>query len=341
MSNSDDEGVRTERSSPSRVLRTPSSQVDSSSSSSSSSNNNNNNNNNSSSSSNTGRPKLTPSQRICQLLLERHGSRITQLLLQNEEGRRLLEAFLALSFSPAEQEGSNCLVHIIKKDPETLLPLLLKKSGNKDVARGLSACLVQGISNTSAEELKPVIEALSQTILEPLREQADAQKKGEKATGQTTQAAGSAASGEPRVSEESSDKRADDEANSETLLKRPSRVQELIREQQRRCQQQQQQQQQLLRQRSSNVRDSVEGSQVSQELSGGKTRSLHEKLLIDALIFAASQPSSSEAENLCEKLVNFAPAVLTQVIKIEVSRNTAEPTPPSSSPTAAASADTP
>ena len=111
MSGSEEEGIQTGSRSPIRAQRTPSSLAESSSNS------------------NTGREKLTSSQRICQLLLERHGSRITQLLLQNEEGKQLLRAFLALSFSPAAQEGGNCLVRIIERDPESLLPLLLKKSG--------------------------------------------------------------------------------------------------------------------------------------------------------------------------------------------------------------------
>ena len=121
MSGSEEEGTRAEPRSPTRAQRTSSSNFVRSPSDTSSSSN--------SSSSNAGQQKLTTSQRVCQLLLERHGSRIIQLLLQNDEGKRLLKEFLALSFSPAEQEGGNCFVHIIEKDPESLLPLLLAKSG--------------------------------------------------------------------------------------------------------------------------------------------------------------------------------------------------------------------
>ena len=49
-------------------------------------------------------------------------------------------------------------------------------AGEKSVARGLAVCLLRGVTNATAEDLKPVVAALSEAILEPLGEQAEAQK---------------------------------------------------------------------------------------------------------------------------------------------------------------------
>lgn len=105
--------------------------------------------------------------------------------------------------------------------------------------------------------------------------------------------------------------------------RRSSRVQELIEQQQRRCREQQQQQRFKHRTGTSGL---LEGTAAQESgISRCKSRcGCFESLMKEALIFAASEASSAELEDLCDQLVSFAPAVLTKVIKIEVARNSSE-----------------
>lgn len=117
-------------------------------------------------------------------------------------------------------------------------------------------------------------------------------------------------------------------------LRRPSRVQELIELQQRRVKQQQEQRPKCRM----GASGSLEGISRDVGSMGFKSRGgSFEALLKEALIFAASEASSAEVEELCDRLVNFAPPVLTRVIQIEVARSFSEK--PIPSPSASTSAE--
>lgn len=75
--------------------------------------------------------KLGRSQQVCKLLLERHGDRIMQLLLASEDGKRLLKEFLAVSFSASGRRGENLLMRLLETVPESVVPILFKKSGTR------------------------------------------------------------------------------------------------------------------------------------------------------------------------------------------------------------------
>ena len=89
-------------------------------------------------------------------------------------------------------------------------------SGEKGVARGLSVCLLRGVSNTAAEFLQPVVEALADAILQPLGEQ----KAAAGAPEDTAQAAAAAdaAAADDEGGDGTGSKRQDEETNTEVRL---------------------------------------------------------------------------------------------------------------------------
>lgn len=69
-------------------------------------------------------------QRVCKILLERHGERIIQLLVESNDGRELLKQLLAVSFAASDRGGGTLLKRLLERDPESVVPFLLRKSGN-------------------------------------------------------------------------------------------------------------------------------------------------------------------------------------------------------------------
>ncbi|KAL8425952.1 hypothetical protein Efla_000929 [Eimeria flavescens] len=291
------------------------------------------------------------SQRVCKLLLERHGDRIVQLLVDDEDGRKLLKALLAVSFGASDQAGSNLLKRLLERDPVAVVPVICKKADNYAVARGLGACLVHGLSGVAASDLKPLSAAIAESVMEQLRtaegEAAGlSDPVGEAPAVAAAQEAAAAAAAAAADADASGAKREDNEAAAEVRLssdpkRRPSRVQELIEQQQRRLKEQQE---------PSKLRSagslSFESSSAGREKTGGcRPRGRFgsfEAIVREALLFATSEASGGEVEELCKQLVEFAPPVLTRVIQIEVTRASSsaadKPTTPSADSAAAANA---
>lgn len=118
--------------------------------------------------------------------------------------------------------------------------------------------------------------------------------------------------------------------------RRPSRVQELIEQQQRRCKEQEQR----LKYRAAISGTFDEISAAEGGLTRSKSRSgCFDSVMKEALIFATTEASPADVEELCERLVQFSPAVLTRVFQIEVSKSVSSEklgSSPSAAPTDAA-----
>ncbi|KAL8435090.1 hypothetical protein ACSSS7_002680 [Eimeria intestinalis] len=272
-------------------------------------------------------------QLVCKLLLERHGDRLVQLLVDDPEGRKLLKSLLAVSFGASDPAGGCLLKRLLERDPAAVVPVLFKRSDDPAVVKGIGACLVRGVSGAAPSELRPLSVALAEAVMDQL------EPPGSEAPGPVdhlTEAPAPAAAGEPAAEE--STKREDQEDAPQELKRRPTRVQELIEQQQRKCNEQQQP--------GGKPRGGIVGAASFEgtcpsERAGGprKSRSFggFDTVMREALVFATSEASSPELEELCDRVVKFAPPVLTRVIQIEVARGaSSDRLSSSASPSAAA-----
>ncbi|KAL8444062.1 hypothetical protein Emag_005715 [Eimeria magna] len=264
-------------------------------------------------------------QRVCKLLLERHGDRLVQLLVDDQDGRDLLKSLLAVSFAASDQAGGCLLKRLLERDPAAVVPVLFRKSDDPAVLEGIGACLVRGVSGVAASELRPLSVALAEAVMSQL------EPPGSEAAGSVD-----------HLPEASAPAGADDAALEEATKREDQEVasQELIEQQQRKYKEQQH----------SGAKHrggiagagSFEGTSPS-ERGGGpkKSRSFgsFDAVMREALVFATSEASSNELEELCDRLVKFAPPVLTRVIQIEVARGASSDKLSITSPTTAAPAE--
>ncbi|OEH78684.1 hypothetical protein cyc_02298 [Cyclospora cayetanensis] len=237
---------------------------------------------------------LSASQRVCGLLLERHGERVLQLLLSSKDGRQLLESLLSVAFRSAGVGGSPLLVRLLQRDAEGFVSVMMKRSEDKAVARGLGLCLLRGVAAVEEADLQPLAEALSKAILEQLQQQAPAEElpanpssSNEAAEGAVL-ASGSATAVAADAADAEGGKRLAEEEQSKPLGKKASR--------------------------------SVEGQSAPEARCKGP----HEALIREALFYVSTETVACDADALCQQLVDFAPPVLTRVIQIEVTQRTSQ-----------------
>ncbi|KAL8271088.1 hypothetical protein Esti_005005 [Eimeria stiedai] len=288
----------------------------------------------------SGKAKETPkpaatAQRVCKLLLERHGDRLVQLLVDDEEGRKLLKSLLAVSFGASNRAGGCLLKRLLERDPVAVVPVLFRKIDDQAVVKGVGACLVRGVSGVAASELMPLSVALAEAVMEQL----EAPGSEPTGLGEHSAEAPAAAVAEDAATEEAKREDQKEAAQPQELKRKPTRVQELIEQQQRKCKEQQQS--------GAKPRCGIAGAGSFEGISpsergGGPRRSRAfgslDAVMREALVFATSEAFSQELEELCDRLVKYAPPVLTRVIQIEVARGASSDKLSSASPTTAAPA---